>query len=30
MRKLKDAVGEKAWDAGQLPPAVPTWRFATE
>ena len=30
MRKLKDALGDEAWDTARLPPSVPTWRFAGE
>lgn len=29
LRRLRDLVGEEAYRAGELPPAVPTWRFMT-
>lgn len=28
LRKLRDLVGDEAYRRGELPPAVPTWRFA--
>lgn len=30
LRKLKDAIGEDAWDQARLPPSVPVWRFNDE
>lgn len=30
LRKLKEMLGEDAWEAGDLPPGIPTWRFAGE
>lgn len=30
MRKLKDQLGDDAWEKAILPPGVPTWRFADE
>ena len=29
LRKLRDLVGDEAYRTGDLPPAVPTWRFVT-
>ena len=30
MRKLKDLIGDEAWETASLPPGVPTWRFTGE
>src|SRR5439155_11277213 len=30
LKKLKDQIGDEAWDTATLPPGVPTWRFADE
>ena len=27
LKKLRDLIGEEAYEAGELPPNVPTWRF---
>ncbi len=30
MQKLKTLIGDEAWDAGEMPPGVPVWRFNEE
>ncbi|CAN5402665.1 hypothetical protein BH11PLA2_BH11PLA2_27730 [soil metagenome] len=30
LRKVKESIGDDAWDTASLPPGVPTWRFAEE